>query len=74
MADNDVKSKRIYKNKKAAATGGASSGIWFMGFIGALIYYIQFHSGNLWLVILAIIKAIVWPGILVYHLLQSLGL
>lgn len=74
MADSKESPKRAYKNKKAMKTGGASSGIWFMGFIGALVYYIHVHSGTLWLVILAFIKAIVWPGILVYHLLQFLGL
>lgn len=53
-------------------TGGAS-GIWFIGFVGALIYYLHTHSGTLWLVILAIIKAIVWPAVLVYNLFLFLG-
>lgn len=59
------------KNKKIVRAGGAG-GVWFMGFIGALVYYLHFHSGTFWLVILAILKAIVWPAFLVYHLLLFL--
>ncbi len=70
MIDKDSR-KRLYKNKKAMK-GGGSSGIWFLGFIGALVYYLNVHSGTFWLVILAFLKAIVWPAFLVYHLLQFL--
>lgn len=48
---------------------GASSGIWFLGFLGALDYYIHTHSGTFWLVLLAVLKAVFWPAFLVYHLL-----
>lgn len=56
------------KGRRAAAGGGAS-GIWFLGFLGALVYYVHTHSGTFWLVLLAFLKAIVWPAFLVYHLL-----
>lgn len=59
------------KNSKVAQNGGAG-GLWFAGFIGALVYFIHFHSGTLWLVILAFVKAILWPAVLVYHLLIAL--
>lgn len=61
--------KKHYKKKKVAQKGGAG-GIWFLGFIGAFVYYIHFHSGTLWLVILAFLKALVWPAYLVYYLLH----
>ncbi len=48
--------------------GGAGGG-WFLGFIGALVYYLHTHSGTFWLVLVAIVKAIFWPGFLVFHLL-----
>jgi len=57
-----------FKNKKMMRKGGGS-GIWFLGFIGALLYYLHVHSGTFWLVILAILKAIIWPAFLVYHVL-----
>jgi hypothetical protein len=55
------------KNQKVVKTGGAG-GIWFLGFIGALVYYLHVHSGTFWLVIVAIFKAIFWPAFLIYHL------
>ena len=45
-------------------------GIWFLGFIGALVYYIHYHSGTFWLVVLAFLKSLVWPAFVVYHVLQ----
>lgn len=56
-------------NRGMAAKGGAG-GIWFLGFIGGLVYYLHTHSGTFWLVLLAIMKAVVWPAFLVYHLLM----
>jgi hypothetical protein len=53
---------------KTVVKQGGAGGFWFLGFIGALIYYLHFQSGTLWLVILAFIKAIFWPAFLVYHL------
>ena len=46
-------------------SGGAVYGL---GFIGAAVYYIQ-HATGFWMGVLGILKAIVWPAILVYHLL-----
>lgn len=51
-------------------TCGGAGGIWFLGFVGALVYYIHTHSGTFWLVVLAFMKAIVWPCFVVYHILQ----
>ena len=45
-----------------------TSGFYCLGFIGALIYYLQNTSG-FWNVILAILKALVWPAFVVYKLL-----
>jgi hypothetical protein len=55
-----------------AKKAGGGEFVWFLGFIGALIYYLHLHSGTFWLVILAILKAFVWPIYLVYHLLVFL--
>ena len=52
---------------KEHASGG---GLYFLGLIGALVYYIQqadtFGTGALG------VKALVWPAVLVYKLLASL--
>jgi len=70
MSKEDMHNKS-HKKRKAAKAGGMG-GIWFFGFIGALVYYLHVHSGTFWLVILAFLKAIVWPAYLVYHLLLFL--
>ena len=66
----DVDKER--KSKRVASRGG-TGGIWFLGFIGALVYYLHFHSGTFWLVVLAFMKAIVWPAFVVYHVLLLKG-
>lgn len=44
-----------------------------LGLIGALIYFVQ-HANGFWEVILAVLKAVVWPAFLVYELMRSVGL
>lgn len=40
-----------------------------MGFIGAIVFYMQ-EADGFWSVIVGILKAILWPAFLVYELLQ----
>jgi hypothetical protein len=56
--------------KGRTVRNGGMGGLWFLGFIGALVYYIHYHSGTVWLVILAFLKSLVWPAYVVYHILQ----
>jgi hypothetical protein len=49
---------------------GSGGGIWFLGAAGTLIYFLHVHSGTFSLVILAIIKAILWPAFLTYYALH----
>jgi hypothetical protein len=42
-----------------------------MAFLGALIYYLQ-HATSFWTVVLGIIKAILWPAVLMYKVLELL--
>lgn len=53
---------------KGAGGGGAVYGL---GLIGSLVYFIQ-QSVTIPDAIVAFIKAILWPAILVYHLLSYL--
>lgn len=50
---------------------GASGGIYFFAFIGAAIYFIQ-HATTFWGGVIGILKAIVWPAILIYKCLEFL--
>lgn len=51
--------------------GTASSGVYGLGFLGAIIYYISTAS-SFWMGVLGILKALVWPAFLVYELLKFL--
>ncbi len=55
------------QNKRSSNGGG--NAVYFFGFIGALVYYIQQAEG-FWVIILAILKAFVWPAFVVYDLLK----
>jgi hypothetical protein len=47
-------------------------GIYGLGFIGAVIYYISTATG-FWMGVLGFLKAMVWPAFLVFQLLKFLG-
>jgi len=47
-------------------------GVYCMGFIGALVYYISTSTG-FWNGLFGVLKALVWPAILVFKLLVFLG-
>ena len=50
---------------------GFMGGVYGLGFIGAVIYYVQ-HAPGFWVGVLGFLKAIVWPAYLVYHLFTFL--
>lgn len=59
------------KKRSAVAPPGGSP-VYFFGLIGALVYYIQVADG-FWPVVLAILKAIVWPAFLVHDVLKFIA-
>ena len=69
---NSSKTKSDTKSTTECCTRGrpsADSGmIYGFGFIGAVIYYIQ-NATTFWGGVLGILKALVWPAMLVYKLL-----
>ena len=52
------------KKVKCKSSGGC---VWFLGFIGAAIYFWQSGQG-----VLGLLKALVWPAYLVFHLFENL--
>jgi hypothetical protein len=62
------KERKMRTNRRA----GGGDVVYGLGLIGALVYYIQYAHG-FWGVILGILKALVWPAFLVYHLLKFLA-
>jgi hypothetical protein len=57
-------------SKKSSAGGGAVYGL---GLIGAIVYYVQ-QADSFWVGVLGILKALVWPAMVVYHLLGFLNM
>lgn len=60
------------KDKKHDGCGhhrhGSGGTIYFLGLIGAAVYYIQ-TATSFWDGVLGILKAIVWPAFLIFKLL-----
>ena len=59
------------KARSGAAANGAAGGVYGLGFIGALVYYIQTATG-FWVGVLGVLKALVWPGFVVYEVMKFL--
>ncbi len=49
-------------------SGGA---IYGLAFIGAAVYFIQ-HATTFWVGVVGFIKALVWPGVIMYKVLELL--
>jgi len=47
--------------------------VWFLGFIGACIYYLS-AAPTFWLGVLGFLKSLVWPVFLVLEAFKTLGL
>lgn len=50
--------------------GGGGSPIYFLGIIGAIFYYFQ-NANDFGMYVMGFLKALVWPAVIVYRLLES---
>lgn len=62
-----------YRHVEKVVNNSGSGAIYGLGIIGAFIYYMQ-HATGFWTVIWGIVKAVFWPGVLVYEALKLLNL
>ncbi|RPH30303.1 MAG: hypothetical protein EHM93_15990 [Bacteroidales bacterium] len=51
---------------------GPAGAVYGLGLIGAAVYFIS-HAIGFWMGVLGLLKAIVWPAILVYEAFKHLG-
>ncbi|GAA4275411.1 hypothetical protein [Aquimarina mytili] len=58
--------------KETAKKRASSNTIYGLGFIGTVIYFIS-HATSFWIGALGVLKAIVWPAILVYEVLNYIS-
>ncbi len=56
---------------RGGVCNGAAGGVYGLGFVGAAIYFIG-QATTFWMGVLGVLKAIVWPAMLVYELLKFL--
>ena len=61
---------KIKEGIQCNGTGGCA---YFLGFLGALIYYVT-TAPTFWEAVVGFLKALVWPAIIVYEALKFLGL
>ncbi len=59
--------KKWDKSKMGGKPGGGPP-IYFLGMVGSAVYYLHVSYG-FWSSIVALLKALVWPAFLVFHLL-----
>ena len=70
----EVKMKKKFKKKDMekccnhSRYGQCGGCAYFLGFIGAAVYYISAATG-FWMGVLGVLKALVWPAFLVFKLL-----
>jgi len=68
MTGDDGKHQR-----RGGLNNGMFGGIYGMAFIGALVYFIQ-QATSFWIGVLGFLKALFWPAVLMYKLLEYLKL
>lgn len=61
------------KTSHCSSACGCGGFGYFLGFLGAAVYYISTASG-FWNGVLGFLKALVWPAFLVYELLKFMGI
>lgn len=57
----------------SCGSGGCGGAFYGLGIIGSAVYYISTASG-FWMGVLGVLKALVWPAFLIFHLMKSLGM
>jgi hypothetical protein len=71
--ENACNPKKWSKHVCCKTSSGCGGAFYFLGFLGAAIYYISTATG-FWVGVLGVLKALVWPAFLVFELLMFLGL
>ena len=73
MVDDKESSAHEDRRRNGMRAGGSPSIVYGMALVGALVYHVQ-HTTSFWSVVLGILKAIVWPALLIYKLLEFLNM
>lgn len=58
---------------KMMSRNAPGGGIYFLTIIGAAVYFCQ-HASGFWGIIVALLKAIVWPAFVVHRVFTLIGM
>lgn len=61
------------KTVKIRKDGPPFGFVYFLGVIGSAVYFVQ-NSDGFWVIILALLKALVWPAFLVHRAFELLNI
>jgi hypothetical protein len=73
MAYNDSFPKSSHSRSRTMKDNGFFGGVYGMAFIGAAIYFIG-HATSFWMGVLGFFKALFWPALIMYKVLELLAL
>lgn len=66
-------SEESSRPRRAMTDNGANNALYGLGVLGAAVYYIQ-HATGFWDGALGLLKAVFWPGVVLYRVLELLKL
>ena len=69
MSDGTIPVNCGTKMRTYRRGGGIGCGGYGVAFVGAAVYFIQ-HAASFWEGVLGVLKAMVWPALLVYKALE----
>lgn len=70
--EGEADGKRDTVGQRTVPAAAPMGAVYGLGFIGALVYYMQ-TAASFWTGVIGVLKAFVWPAFLVYELLRHLG-
>jgi len=70
--DKEIEEESWSRRKRGFHHPG-SGAVYGIGFIGAAVYFIQ-HATGFWMGVFGLLKAVVWPALIIYKLLGITGL
>jgi hypothetical protein len=71
MTANDSSEKHEHRKSGGMRGDGIFGGIYGMAFIGAAVYFIG-HATSFWVGVLGFFKALFWPAVIMYQVLDIL--
>ena len=66
--ENKICNKKCCGRNRSTMSGDA---VYFFGLVGSAVYYVQ-HSDTFMMGLIGILKAIIWPAMMIYKTLELL--